>query len=86
MALALVGSDLGAVAVLLATNPINLHSRDVNKRTPLSLVAENWHGKMIELLLSAGANPTSEDTKGLTTLNWAKIGNSRVIGLEREGK
>ncbi len=56
----------------------NVHERDEDGRTPLHMAVFNGSEEIVELLLSAGANPNAQDKKGVTALNTARSFN----GLE----
>jgi len=52
----------GCVALtkfLLQRNPYNLEATDMNGNTPLHVACQNHKGKIIEILLNAGANMTA---------------------------
>lgn len=72
-----------ALEALIALGP-DLEAADATGTTPLMAAARKGRGSVVDLLLSLGADPLREDSKGRAAREWAKEGGSGVyMGAER---
>lgn len=75
--------DLDTIA-RLATSGVNLSTPDYDLRTPLHLATSSGHEKLVEFLLSEGANVHARDRYGETALQIAiRSESSDIIALLR---
>jgi ankyrin repeat protein len=71
------------VKLLLATNGVELDSKDNTGRTPLAWASDNGHEVVVKLLLAKdGVDPDLENKYGRTPLSWAAAnGHEAVVKL-----
>ena len=83
LSLGLRRTDQALVKLLLASDGVNLNSRDYLKRTPISWAAANGHTEVIVILLeNGGLNPDLKDIFGRTPLSYAAgNGHHAVVAL-----
>ena len=48
-------------------------------QSPLSIAAENGHGRVVQMLLDKGADPNSRDKSGRTPVSWAVLNNHEAV-------
>ena len=73
--------ELERVERLIATEPLTINSFSADGWTPLHLAAFFGHGKIVELLLAAGADlaARSRNTNANTPLHAALAGNHKLV-------
>ncbi|PYH41010.1 ankyrin repeat domain-containing protein, partial [Aspergillus saccharolyticus JOP 1030-1] len=70
---------------LSAERDINIDTKNINKRTPLSLAAEYDRSQIVQYLSQQQADINSKDREGQTPLAWALInGHLAVVDMLKE--
>lgn len=70
------------MARLLLANKAMVNAPAPNGETPLMMAALSGRKPMVELLLKAGADVTTQDTKGQDAAAWAATGKSASLAAE----
>jgi len=70
------------MARLLLANKAMVNAPAPNGETPLMMAALSGRKPMVELLLKAGADVTTQDTKGQDAAAWAATGKSASLSAE----
>lgn len=60
------------VSLLLAQKDIALDGLDIDDRTPLMIAVEKGDRRLVEMLLKAGADPATKNSKGLTAADLSE--------------
>lgn len=71
-----------AMARLLLDNKAMVNAPAPNGETPLMMAALSGNKPMVDLLLKAGADITTRDTKGQDASDWARTGKSTALAAE----
>ncbi len=71
-----------AMARLLLDNQAMVNAPAPNGETPLMMAALSGNKPMVDLLLKAGADITTRDTKDQTAADWARTGKSTALAAE----
>ncbi|PCH33866.1 ankyrin [Wolfiporia cocos MD-104 SS10] len=77
--LAISGDTQQLLSFLGAHHEVDVNETDENGYTPLHLACDRGHTKVVELLLSRGADPSIKDPDGLTALELAEISGHDTI-------
>ncbi|WP_258128398.1 ankyrin repeat domain-containing protein [Achromobacter anxifer] len=70
------------MARLLLANKAMANAPAPNGETPLMMAALSGRKPMVDLLLQAGADVGTRDTKGQTAADWARTGKSTALAAE----
>ncbi|SEK08638.1 ankyrin repeat domain-containing protein [Achromobacter sp. NFACC18-2] len=70
------------MARLLLANKAMVNAPAPNGETPLMMAALSGRKPMVELLIRAGADVTTQDTKGQDAAAWAATGKSEALAAE----
>lgn len=71
-----------AMARLLLENKAMVNAPAPNGETPLMMAALSGNKPMVDLLLKAGADITTRDTKDQSAADWARTGKSTALAAE----
>ncbi|MBB1624568.1 ankyrin repeat domain-containing protein [Achromobacter sp. UMC71] len=71
-----------AMARLLLENKAMVNAPAPNGETPLMMAALSGNKPMVDLLLKAGADITTRDTKDQNAADWARTGKSTALAAE----